>query len=89
MKKQSGSSSRFAPYKIPKKDDISDISDISDLMKKSTITEKRFKPSSVRKRAVDDQLSEMMKAVSLNDDEGQKELRKFAQEILDNAKNKK
>jgi hypothetical protein len=30
-----------------------------------------------------------MKAVSLNDEEGQKELRKFAQEILDNMKNKK
>jgi gas vesicle protein len=86
MKKQSGSSYRFTPYKIPKKDDISDI---SDLMKKSTIAEKRFKPSSVRKRAVDDQLSEMMKAVSLNDDNEQKELRKFAQEILDNIKNKK
>jgi hypothetical protein len=85
MKKQPGSSFRFTPYKIPKKDDISDI---SDLMKKSAIAEKRFKPSSVRKRAVDDQLSDMMKAVSL-DDEGQKELRKFAQEILDNMKNKK
>jgi hypothetical protein len=85
MKKQTGSSSRFTPYKIPKKDDISDI---SDLMKKSTIAEKRFKPSSARKSSVEDQLSDIMKAVSL-DEEGQKELRKFAQEILDNMKNKK
>lgn len=86
MKKQTDSKNRFAPYKLPKKDDIADI---SDLMKKSTINPKRFKPPSIRKKSDSDQLSEMMEKTSLNSEADQKELRKFAQEILDNANKKK
>lgn len=78
-------SKRFAPYnKIRKRDDVDDI---SSLLKKSAISEKRFKPPNIRKKDQTSQLVDMMKKVSLNNN--QEELRQFAEDILQNLKKKK